>query len=265
MVGISGMSNDSTQKTLIVALALSLVCSVVVAGAAVVLKPLQTSNQAIDRKKNILEVANLLEEGKSIDEIFANQVETRIVDLDSGEYTDAVDPATYDSRKAARDPQLGERIPPDLDIANIRVKAKYAPIYLVRDGDEVETIILPVHGYGLWSTMYGFLALEGDTKTVAGLKFYEHAETPGLGGEIDNARWLAQWQGKVVYDDEWQPDIQVIKGTVDRNRPGAEHQVDGLAGATLTSRGVMYMLQYWLSEEGYGPYLARLRTETERG
>lgn len=262
MMRIVSMSNDTVQKTLLVAVTLCLVCAVVVSAAAVFLKPLQVKNQAIDRRKNIVEVAGLWEPGQDINQAF-QKVETRIVNLETGEYTDQFDPAAYDLRKAAKDPQLGVQVPPDLDIANIKRKAKYAPVYLVKEGDKIDVIILPVHGYGLWSTMYGFLALDEDTKTVYGLKFYEHAETPGLGAEITNAGWLEQWEGKVVYDEEWGPDIQILKGTVDTEKPGAEHQVDGIAGATLTARGVMFMMQYWLSDQGFGPYLARLREQTQ--
>ena len=267
MVGIMGMANDSTKKTLFVALALCLVCSVVVAASAVVLKPLQISNQAFDRKANILRAANLYEPDMDVEAVYAERVEARIVDLDTGEYVEDMDPATYDPRQAERNPELSERVPPKMDIANIKTRAKYSPVFLIQDGGTLETIVLPVHGYGLWSTLYGFLALEPDTRTVAGLKFYEHAETPGLGGEIDNAEWLEQWRGKVVYDDEWEPNIRVIKGNVDPENPQAVYQVDGLAGATLTSRGVMYLMQYWLSDSGFGPYLAHLRDQgdTDRG
>jgi Na+-transporting NADH:ubiquinone oxidoreductase subunit C len=262
MARIISMSNDSVQKTLFVAVALCLVCAVVVSAAAVALRPLQLANKSFDRRKNIVEVADLLQPGENVQEA-VEEVEIRIVNLETGEYTDQFDPAAYDLRKAARDPALSEPIPPDLDIANIKRKAKYAPVYLIKEDGKIKIIILPVHGYGLWSTMYGFLALEGDTKTIHGLKFYEHAETPGLGGEITNPKWLAKWDGKVVYDEQWQPDIQVIKGTVDPNKPGAEHEVDGIAGATLTSRGVMHLMQYWLSDQGYGPFLARLRNQTQ--
>ena len=106
-----------------------------------------------------------------------------------------------------------------------------------------------------------FLALDSDTRTVRGLKFYEHAETPGLGGEVDNPRWLSQWPGKLAYDEQWQLRLEVVKGRADHDKPEAQHQVDGLAGATLTSRGVTHLLHYWLSKAGYGPYLARLRGE----
>ena len=257
------MDNDSRRKTLFVAIALCLVCSIIVASSAVFLRPIQTANQSLDRKRNILEVADLMEPGQSIDALF-KQIETRIVDMSTGEYTEAVDAATYDARKAAKDPALSSPVPKDQDIASIKSKPDYAPVYLVKDGDAVKTVILPVHGYGLWSTLYGFLALEHDGNTVRGLKFYEHAETPGLGGEVDNPRWRALWRGKIVYDAEGQPQIEVLKGNVVTSSPAAQHQVDGLAGATLTSRGVTNLLRYWLGDQGFAPYLTRLRSPEDQ-
>lgn len=254
------MPNDSIQKTLFVAVALCLACSIVVAGSAVFLKPIQTSNQTLDIKQNIVEVAGLLKGGQSVDEAF-QKIETRMVDLSSGEYTDAVDPASYDQRQAVKDASLSQPVPPDQDIAKIKRQAKYAPVYLVKEGDEVKTVILPVHGYGLWSTMYGFLAIESDLNTVVGLKFYDQKETPGLGGEVENPLWRAQWEGKKIHDDDDQLRIKVLKGTVDKTREESQYQVDGLAGSTITSRGVTNLLHYWLGENGFGPYLDQLSTE----
>lgn len=251
--------NDSIQKTLFVAIALCLVCAVVVAGAAVLLRPMQTANQAVDVRRNIVEVAGLLD-GNSIDQAF-EKIEARVVDLETGEYTDAVDPSTYDQRKAVKNPVLSETIPGDEDIAKIKRRAKYASVYLVEENGELDTIILPVHGYGLWSTMYGFLALDEDLETVVGLKFYDQRETPGLGGEVENPAWRAQWKGKKLYDEEGNLRIEVMKSKVDKTKPDAQYQVDGLAGSTLTSRGVTNLLHYWLSENGFGPYLDQLRSE----
>lgn len=255
------MPNDSTQKTLIVAFVLCLACSVVVSSAAVLLKPLQEENEALDRKKNILAVVGLLEEGKSIDELF-EQVEAKVVDLASGKFVDTIDPATFDPREAARDPAQSVAIPRERDAAGIRTRAKYATVYLVKDGDAIQYVILPVHGAGLFSTLYGFIALEGDANTVVGLSFYEHGETPGLGGEVDNLRWRSQWQGKTVFDDTGTPRIEVIKGTVASGSAKAKHQVDGLAGATLTSNGVTNLLRYWLGEDGFAPFIAKIRSQT---
>ncbi|MFQ5995478.1 MAG: Na(+)-translocating NADH-quinone reductase subunit C [Acidiferrobacterales bacterium] len=257
---IRAMPNDSTQKTLIVAVALSLVCSVLVASAAVLLKPLQEQNEVLDKKKNILAVAGLLKEDKSIDEQF-KQVEAKVVDLASGEYVDTIDPAAYDARKAAKDPGQSVAIPSDRDVAGIKTRAKHATVYLVKKGDQIERVILPIHGTGLFSTLYGFIALEGDANTVYGLSFYDHGETPGLGGEVDNPKWRSLWSGKIVYDEKGALQIEVVKGRVDSSKPEAKHQVDGLSGATLTSNGVTNMLVYWLSEDGFAPFLAKIRPQ----
>ena len=248
-------SHDSVGKIIRVALALCVVCSVIVSTAAVLLKPAQEANKDLDRKRNILAAGGMLEEGRSVDELFA-RIEPRYVDLRTGRFTTDV-PAGYDQRAAAKDPDLSDDI--EDDIAKVGRRANFAEVYLVAGaGDAIEKIILPVSGYGLWSTLYGFIALEADANTIAGLGFYEHGETPGLGGEVDNPRWKDQWPGKQVYRDG-DVGIALLKGTVDRSSPDADWEVDGLAGATLTSRGVTNLLQFWLGEQGFGPFLDNLR------
>lgn len=252
-------AKDSISKTLTVTVLLCVVCSVVVSAAAVLLKPQQVSNKELDRKTNILAAAGLNEPGKSVDELFA-QITTKIVDLETGKFTDAVNAATYDAAKAAKDPARSIKLDRSADIASIKRQARYMPVYLVQNGDQIEKIILPVHGYGLWSTLYGFLALEGDLNTVVGLGFYSHAETPGLGGEVDNPAWKALWPGKQVYaEGSMEPELHLIKGNVNQALPEAVHQVDGLSGATLTSNGVSNLVKFWLGENGYAPFLANLR------
>ena len=257
---LASLPNDSVAKTLIVAIGLCLVCSVVVSATAVALKPLQLRNAVLARQIEILRVAGLMEEGGDVDVLF-EQVEVRLVDLDTGRFADDIDGETYDQRKAAKDPSMSAAVPPDEDIAGIQRRARYAPIYLVREGDAIETIILPIHSYGLWSTMYGFLALEGDGRTVKGLTFYEDGETPGLGGEINNPRWQARWVGREVFDDEGAVRLRVIRGSPDPNSPEAIHQVDGISGATLTVNGVNNAIDYWFSDSGFGPFLAWLREQ----
>lgn len=251
-------SNDGIKKTLIVALSLCIVCSVVVSTAAVMLKPTQEANKALDRKRNILAAAGMLEVGPSVEEQF-KQVETRIVDLRTGQFSSEVDPAKYDQRKASKDPSTSKDLTEDEDIAKIKRRADYAEVYLVNNNaGELQKIILPVHGYGLWSTLYGYMALESDLNTVAGLGFAEHGETPGLGGEVDNPNWKAKWPGKKVYRDG-DVELQLIKGTVDSSSAKADWQVDGLSGATLTSKGVSHLVQFWLGEQGYQPFLENLK------
>lgn len=250
-------SNDGIGKILGVALALCIVCSVIVSTAAVVLKPAQEANKTLDRKRNILQAAGMLEEGRSVDEQFA-VVEERFVDLSSGQFTDEVAPG-YDQQAASKDPSRSRDIPSDEDIAKLGRQASVAQVYLVRgESGDYEKIILPVHGYGLWSTLYGFLALESDGNTVAGLGFYDHGETPGLGGEVDNPRWKSQWPGKKVYRDG-EVELSLAKGAVDPSSPNADWKVDGLSGATLTSRGVSNLIDFWLGDAGFAPFLENLR------
>jgi Na+-transporting NADH:ubiquinone oxidoreductase subunit C len=255
-------SNDSTQRTLLVAFLLCLVCSVIVSTAAVMLKPLQVANKQKDFKINILRAGGLYDQGiadgKSISEMF-EKVTTKLVDIDSGKYTDEVELASYDQRKAAKEPALSDALSTKDDLAKISRREKFAKVYLVENESGLQKIILPIKGYGLWSTLYGFLSLESDLNTVSGLVFYEHFETPGLGGEVDNPKWKGLWQGKRVYSDAGDVKLTVIKGNVDINTKDPEYKVDGLSGATLTSKGVDNLVKFWMGSMGYAKYLTNLK------
>lgn len=254
------MSRDSTARVLSVAFLLCLVCSILVSAAAVGLSERQERNKVEEKRKNILQSAGLYDENQSVAEQF-NKIEPRIVDLQTGWFTAEIDPASFDSRVAVREPASRYPIPAGLDLANIKARSRYMDVYLVMADDRLQQVILPVYGKGLWSTMYGFIALANDLTTVNGFAFYQHGETPGLGGEIDNPSWKKQWPGKKIYDDSGVLRIEVLKGSVDKNSPTAVYQADGLAGATLTARGVGNLLQYWLGEDGYKPFLMRLQQE----
>jgi len=255
-------NSESIKKTFIVATLLCLVCSVVVSTAAVLLKPAQTANKEKDFKINILKAGGLydqgLADGKSIDEMFEN-ITAKLVDLDTGRYTDAVDVDAYDQRKASKDPALSDSLAPENDLAKISNRVKYAKVYMVEDNGNIQKLILPVKGYGLWSTLYGFISLEPDLNTVSGFAFYEHAETPGLGGEVDNPKWKSIWEGKQVYEDG-RVELAVIKGTVSAATTKAQYKVDGLSGATLTSVGVSNLVKFWMGDMGFSKYINNLKS-----
>jgi Na+-transporting NADH:ubiquinone oxidoreductase subunit C len=273
-IKVLGLSNDSLEKTFAIAIALCLVCAVLVSFAAVALKPLQVNNKELDMKRNILEVAGLLQENSDVDKEFGEKIEAKLVNLETGEYIEDKNVADYDQRKALKDPAQSIAIPKKQDIAHIRVKPKLAKVYLVKEGGELKSIILPVNGYGLWSTLWGFLSLDPDGQTVQSINFYDQAETPGLGGEVVNPKWRALWKGKKVYAETAQasmekgqiedadigePALSLVKGGVDPGKPGSEYQVDGLAGASLTSTGVTNLVRYWMSNDGFAPYLKKVR------
>lgn len=266
------MSRDSIAKVLIVALLVCVACSILVSAAAIGLKTRQEANKKEEKRRNILQIARLYNPAQPVDLQFS-KVQSRIVDLASGEFVGNIDPAAFDSRRAAQESGSRYLIPADLDLAGIKVRPQLMDVYLVEEGGALQQLILPVYGKGLWSTMYGFIALKPDLTTVSGFGFYEHGETPGLGGEIDNRSWLAKWPGKSVYDKAGEVKLHLIKGTVATSAAtsgyGADalssattdvsHQVDGLSGATLTSRGVNNLLAYWLGANGYLPLIETLR------
>ena len=247
-------NNDSIKKTLFVVIALSLVCSIIVSTAAVVLKPKQQANAVLDQQTKILEVAGVDLEG-DIPALYAENIEPRLVDFATGDFVDG-DASAYDQRKAAKDPAQSIKLSAEEDVAKILRRANTGTVYLVKSGEETTKVIIPVHGNGLWSMMYAFVAVETDGNTVSGITYYEQGETPGLGGEVENPTWRAQFVGKKLFDENHKPAIQVVKGGAPE---GSEHGVDGLSGATLTSVGVQHTFDFWLGEMGFGPFLAKVR------
>ena len=245
---------DSFSGTLIVVVAVSLVCSVVVASAAVGLKPIQSEQRLLDKQRNILGAAGLLKADTDVPKLYAERVEPRVVDLASGDYVDNIE--NFDARAAAKDPQQSVRIDPEQDVAGIQTRAKYAEVYLVKDeAGKTSQIVLPMHGSGLWSMMYGFVAVQPDGNTINGLTYYEQGETAGLGGEIANPLWQKNFVGKKLYNDAGEVAITIGKGAA----ANADHGVDGLSGATMTTKGVQGSFAYWFSKNGFGPYLTKLK------
>lgn len=253
---------ESTARTLTVALLVCLVCSVFVAGAAVALRPTQLENRLLDKQRSILAIAGIGEanmSAKQVKALYKERIVAKLVNLETGEFSDEFDAKTFDPLVAAKDPALSKTLPGEQDIASIKRRERFSTVYMVESDGKLETLIVPVRGYGLWSTLYGFMAVKGDLNTVAGFGFYQHGETPGLGGEVDNPKWRNQWPGKELFDDSGKLAVQIVKGGVDPQSPKVDHQVDGLAGATLTSKGVDNLLKFWLGENGFGPFIANLR------
>jgi len=258
------MQKDSTLGTLVVAAILCVVCSLLVAGAAVSLKERQEINKELDVKKNLLQASGLLEPGSaSREKIEAayNSIEASVIDLDTGKVVNDMNPTEFSQLKASKDSEMSKRISPEMDKAGIKRRSKFAPAYKYMKDGKMQMLILPVNGKGLWSTLYGFLALDTDLKTVKGIGFYQHGETPGLGGEIDNVDWKAQWAGKKLFKDG-QVALKVIKGRASKGSKTYDYQIDGLSGATITSNGVTGLIRYWMGEDGFGPYLKNLSNGT---
>jgi len=261
---------DSLGYTLGVAAVLCVVCSLAVSTAAVSLRGRQEANVKLDQQKNILDATGLAigEYGVQAKDLTANEIETlnayvsaRLVDLQTGEYVD--DKQGLEKYSLVEEAaNTATSIPIENPVFNPGEprRPKVMKVYFVKKPgtEKILQVVLPVYGKGLWGTLYGYLALRSDLETIQGLTFYQHKETPGLGGEVDNPRWKAMWDGKKLYDSSGTPAAMVFKGPAPK---GDAYAVDGLSGATITSRGVTNLIRYWASDDGYGTYLGKLKEE----
>jgi Na+-transporting NADH:ubiquinone oxidoreductase subunit C len=260
------LGTETARKTLAVSLAVSLVCSILVSATAVTLNERQQSNRAGFVLRTIMTDLDLLEEGEPMTAAL-ERTEQALVDLSTGEimteedWDERLNPSDFDIQRLAGHPEYGRDIPGEKDMARIGRMPKYMKVFIVREreSDSVEKYALTIYGRGLYSTLYGVISLAPDMRTVEGLTFYDHGETPGLGGEVDNRQWKESWKGKQAFDEQGNVRIEVLGGPVDLSRPEARFQVDGLTGATHTTRGVDRLVRFWLGDQGYGPFIRKVR------
>jgi Na+-transporting NADH:ubiquinone oxidoreductase subunit C len=259
------MDNNSPTKAILVVATVALIVSSVISSAVVVLRPIQLNNQLLEKSENVMQLTGLLADGVDPDDdemlrLF-RKLDARVLDVDTAEFSDEHDPNTFDQRRAVNDPELSAGIPSDSDSANLGRRSRFVTIYLVWEDGEFQRIILPVRGAGMWSMMYGYVALESDLTTIAAATFYEHAETPGLGDQIMRPDWLAQWQGRRIYAADSSPRFSVSRGTVAEDSSLARYEVDGLTGATVTANGVTNLIHYWFGMHGYQPFLEKFKNQ----
>jgi Na+-transporting NADH:ubiquinone oxidoreductase subunit C len=255
------MAQHSTGYTIGFSALVCVVCGIGVASAAVALAERQDENKKLDQQKQVLAVAGLMQPDEQLkpEEVkkrFSDNIKVEVVDLKTGGPAQGVDALGFDQRKAQKDPAQSRVAPPNS--AKVLRLPNNALVYKVVKGNEVDKVILPIEGYGLWSTLYGFLALDNDGNTIEGITFYQHGETPGLGGEVDNPKWKGLWPGRKAYGPDGKPMISVIKGQAGPAKDDP-FRVDGLSGATITSNGVSNLVKFWLGPDGFGPYLKQFK------
>ncbi|QDT03600.1 Na(+)-translocating NADH-quinone reductase subunit C [Rubripirellula lacrimiformis] len=263
---------DSLMSTVATAAVLCIVCSLAVSAAAVALRPTQLANEKLDQQKNILDAAGLAigEYGvpagklskKQIDELYG-WVHEGLINMDDGSFNNEVNAADWELAEAASDSTAVKIVDPEYDPGEEKRPSVMKVYFVTRPGsDTIQQVVLPIYGKGLWGTLWGYMALKSDLETIQGLTFYQHKETPGLGGEVDNPAWKAKWDGRKLYDADGEPAAMVFKGPAPADNVYA---VDGLSGATITSNGVTKMVRYWASDDAYGPFLAKLGKDIQDG
>ena len=243
------------MNKLIIPLVACIVCAIIVSVTAVSVRPEQNLNVENEKKIKILAAAGI--QTDRVDEEFS-KIKTVFVDFETDKLV-IIDPA-YDHIKAASNPDLSTVIPKADDIAVLKRRENIGTIYVwVDEQNDIEKLVLPIRGYGLWGTLYGYLSLDSDLNTVRGIEYYDHKETPGLGGEVDNPNWKSDWYGKRIYNDDGSVALYVTKGA-----SSTDYEIDGISGATLTTNGVSNMIKYWLGDNGYGPIIKNLNEEIEK-
>ena len=259
------MSNDTPSKAILVVLLTAFVCSSLVSAAVVVLRPIQLNNQMLDRSRNIMQLTGLVPRGQAIkdDDMLElyKSLDLRIINIDAASFDQEIDPDTFDKRRAQNDPERSVAIPSAQDQANLGRRSRFAPVYIVWNEEGFDRLILPVRGAGMWSMLYGYIALEPDLNTISGMTFYEQNETPGLGDQITHPHWLAQWQGRQLYDHKGKPRFRINEGTVQPGTGTEKYEVDALTGATVTANAVTSLIHYWFGPHGYQPFLLAMREQ----
>jgi len=224
-------------------LTITIVCSFFLSLAAEGLKDIYNKNVEIDKKKNILNAIGVKVKDYTISDIdtyFINHIKTLIINT-NGELIDDISIASLEE---VENKQTGE-------IKYFYNNVEYLPCYV--DSKE-NTLIIPISGKGLWSSLYGYFALDvNNYSTVKGITFYAHGETPGLGAEISNKKFQDNFVGKEIYSiDNQFNSVTVIKG---KAQDSNKHEVDGISGATITSNGVTDLLKRDLKR--YEPYFIK--------
>ena len=228
----------------------TIICAGLLSSAAYFLKEKQQTNVEVDMKKNILKAVKLLESEKmsqqEILDSYNNNIESYvvnnlglIVELPEGVSVGDIDPEKEDTKP---------------------VNERLYPIYVKKIDSEIYSYCIPIIGKGLWSTMYGYLALEPDLNKILGITFYKQGETPGLGSEVESEGFQNKFIGKEIWDkDDNLVSINILKLEPPTDSPTIKHEIAGISGATKTGEGVMNLLLKDLLK--YENYFRKIRME----
>ncbi|MBF9029030.1 FMN-binding protein [Rhodobacterales bacterium HKCCE3408] len=246
------LPNDSRTKTIAVAFAVSATCAILVSAATVYLRPIQTANRAAEEQARIESLVRGIPGMSALLERSGGTLSTVVIDLDRGRAAETVTPVTLEA--ALADPANWTTLGPGEDLAGLGQRPDYAQVFLLRDGEDVSLVLLPISGAGYNGRIDAALALTGDMNTIAGLSITSQSETPGLGARIEEEAWLSDFPGTRTRDDSG-----TLRFTVARGSAGSVYEVDGITGATRTSNAMTRIIRFWLGPDGYEPFLNAVR------
>lgn len=247
-------NKDSILGTMTFTVVLCLVCSFMITGTADVLKERKLVKKRNELMQNVLIAADI-KDVSDVKATFEARVRPVMVDIASGEMIERDNILDFDERMAAINPDTSSKIAKDT--ARIKTRANQVRVFKVLDEQgQLQALVLPVYGKGLWSIIYGYVGVKADLNTISGAVFYEHGETPGIGDFINHDDWLAKWQGKQIFNAKGDVAFKIVKGEA---KAGDKSAVDGVSGATRTGAGVAKAVQFWFGPEGFETFLGKLK------
>ncbi|ABV86900.1 Na(+)-translocating NADH-quinone reductase subunit C [Shewanella pealeana] len=253
------LKKDSFMGTMIFTVTLCLLCSFMITGTAEVLKERKLVKKRDELMRNVLIAADVdLSGDKDFRALFAKDVKPLLVSLDSGDVdTSGVNVMDYDPRMASINPETSIKLEKKQDKAKIKTRANQVRVFKVfDDSGKLTSVVLPIYGKGLWSMVYGFIAVKPDLNTIENVVFYEHGETPGIGDFLNDTEWTNQWRNKQIFDEKGKVSFKVVKGGA---KEGDVHGIDAVSGATMTGRGVQRSIQFWFGSEGFEAFFKKLK------
>ncbi len=246
------LPNESRTKTLVMAFLVSAICALLVSGATVLLRPIQAANRAAEEQARIEALVRGVPGMSALLEQSGGSLSTVVIDLDEGRAARDMTPDALEMVLA--DTQNWTALETNADLAGLGQRPDYAQIFLLRKGDAISLVLLPLTGQGYGGRIDAILALESDMNTIAGIAITNHSETPGLGGRIEDPSWQSSFPGTELRDDSGE-----LRFSAARGEASTPYQMDGITGATRTTRGISNMVRFWLGPDGYGPLIRAIQ------
>lgn len=225
---------------------LVVVAAAVLAVAAVGLKPFQKKNQEIEKMQQLLTAVGIENDVKNAEDLYKKYFVQELAVNKKGEVV-----STYENQTLT-----GEVRPFNIELSKQLAKGDEAMLPIFICNQEGKTVyVVPVHGKGLYDAIWGNVAIADDLNTIVGVLFDHKGETPGLGAEITNPAFPAQFKGKKIFEND-EVKLAVVKSSKKTNDT---FEADAVTGATNTSNGVSNMLKDCLSN--YVEYFKTLKTK----
>ncbi len=238
------MSQPSNAKLYLYVLVLTVISGAGLSLFYNSLKDIHADNKKKAKKADILSSIPELGKVENANEVFKDRITVLAVKAD-GTILDKLESINTADRLPVVYKEMA-----DIDLAledKVALEKRIYPVYQYKGNTGQNFYVVAVRGNGLWDKIWGYIALENDLNTIAGIYFGHKGETPGLGAEIkDSKTFKDKFIKKQIYKEGKYVSVLVKKKIKDKS-----HEIATISGATVTSDGVSEMM-----DRGIKNYLA---------